>query len=274
MNPYVADGTHHQSAHTALSVNLNKVALIRNARQIGIPSVVHLATLALQAGAQGITIHPRPDERHIRAHDVTELGELMSRWPHAEYNIEGNPLHNLMDVVRTLKRLGLPVHQATLVPDSRDQSTSDHGWSLPRDSAVLQPIIAELSEMGVRVSLFMDPIAESMPEVCRLGAQRVELYTEAYARAHSTSLQARVLAQYKACAEQAQGVGLGVNAGHDLNQKNLADLLQAIPGVREVSIGHALISDALEWGITETVRAYLRCMRLASGLGRPSVGPR
>ena len=127
MNPYVADGAHHQPAHTALSVNLNKVALIRNARQLGIPSVLHLATLALEAGAQGITIHPRPDERHIRAHDVTELGELMRRWPHAEYNIEGNPLHNLMDVVRTLKRLGLPVHQATLVPDSMDQATSDHG---------------------------------------------------------------------------------------------------------------------------------------------------
>jgi pyridoxine 5-phosphate synthase len=264
MNPFVTAGFDSNRSHTALSVNLNKVALLRNTRSLGIPSVTRAATLALQAGAQGITVHPRPDGRHIRSHDVRELAELMVAWPQAEYNIEGNPFHNLMDVVRQLKADGLPVHQATFVPDSVAQSTSDHGWNLPEDADRLRPLVAEMRDLGVRVSLFMDPDPEAMAAVRDLGAQRVELYTEGFARAHGTSMQSKVLAAYAATAQAALGQGLELNAGHDLNRSNLADFLRAVPGVLEVSIGHALIADALELGLTETVRDYLRCIHQAS----------
>jgi pyridoxine 5-phosphate synthase len=264
MNPLVIDGTCALRGQTALSVNVNKVALLRNTRQLGIPSVTRAATLALQAGAQGITVHPRPDERHIRLNDVIELAKLMQAWPQAEYNIEGNPLHNLMDVVRALKTRGLPVHQATLVPDSAEQASSDHGWSLPQDAAVLRPAIAQLNDMGVRVSLFMDPVPFAITAASELGAQRVELYTEAYARAHGTAQQTAVLAAYTAAAAAAAQAGLGLNAGHDLNQDNLGDFLRAVPTVQEVSIGHALVADALELGLTQTVRAYLRCIHRAN----------
>ncbi|MFM8901211.1 MAG: pyridoxine 5'-phosphate synthase [Burkholderiales bacterium] len=264
MNPLISTGFESHRGHTALSVNLNKVALLRNTRALGIPSVTRAATLVLEAGAQGITVHPRPDERHIRPHDVRDLAELMQDWPQAEYNIEGNPLHNLMDVVRGLKQNNLPVHQCTFVPDSVSQSTSDHGWNLPQDMDKLRPLIAEVRDLGVRVSLFMDPLPQAMPHVRELGAQRVELYTESYARAHGTPDQARVLAAYTATAEAALRQGLELNAGHDLNQANLSDFLRAVPGVLEVSIGHALIADALELGLQETVRGYLRCIHSAA----------
>ena len=153
------------------------------------------------------------------------------------------------------------MHQLTFVPDSVEQSTSDHGWSLPADSERLLPLIAEAHAMGARVSLFMDPLPEAMTQVRALGAERVELYTEAYARAHGTAQQATVLARYTAAAEAALRAGLQLNAGHDLNRDNLADFLRAVPGVQEVSIGHALVADALELGLAETVRAYLRCIR-------------
>ncbi len=263
MNPLVTAGSDAHRGHTALSVNLNKVALLRNTRQLSVPSVIRAATLALEAGAQGITVHPRPDGRHIRAHDVTDLAELMQSWPQAEYNIEGNPFHNLMDVVRGLKAKGLPVHQATFVPDSVAQATSDHGWDLPQDAASLRPLVAELNALGVRVSLFMDPMPAAMAAVRDLGAQRVELYTESFARAHGTARQASVLAAFTATAEAALRLGLELNAGHDLNRNNLSDFLRAVPGVLEVSIGHALVADALELGLTETVRDYLRCIHRA-----------
>lgn len=242
----------------ALSVNLNKVALMRNTRTLGIPSVTRAAELAIGAGAQGITVHPRPDERHIRPGDVHDLAQLLKAHPLVEFNIEGNPCHNLMDLVR----LHRP-HQATFVPDTVGQSTSDHGWSLPQDSDLLRPLIAELRALGVRVSLFMDPIPEAMAEVKALGADRVELYTESYARAHGTAQQAQVLAQFAATAREALRHGLEVNAGHDLNQHNLTDFLRAVPGVLEVSIGHALIGDALEEGLPTTVRRYLACIERA-----------
>jgi pyridoxine 5-phosphate synthase len=263
MNPLISTGFERHRGHTALSVNLNKVALLRNTRSLGIPSVIRLATIALEAGAHGITVHPRPDERHIRSHDVVELAELMKRWPQAEYNMEGNPFHNLMGAVREIKQKNLPVHQCTLVPDSVSQSTSDHGWNLPQDMDRLRPLVAELRELGVRVSLFMDPEPQAMALVRELGAQRVELYTEAYARAHGTADQAHVLARYTATAEAALREGLELNAGHDLNQLNLTDFLQAVPGVLEVSIGHALVADALEFGMQETVRSYIRCIHRA-----------
>ena len=263
MNPLLTIGLDANRGHTALSVNLNKVALLRNQRVLGIPSVTRAATLALQAGANGITVHPRPDQRHIRGHDVFDLAALMQDWPQAEYNIEGNPLHNLMEVIREVKRRGLPLHQCTLVPDAMDQATSDHGWRFPQDAAVLAPLIAEAQSLGVRVSLFMDPLPAAMRAVRELGAERVELYTESYASAHVTPDHAAVLAGFTATADAALIEGLQLNAGHDLNRDNLTAFLRAVPGVQEVSIGHALIADALELGLAETVRDYLRCIHRA-----------
>ena len=242
-------------ARTAISVNVNKVALVRNTRHLGIPSVLRAAQLCLEAGAQGITVHPRPDERHIRAHDVYQLAELLKQWPQAEYNIEGNPTHNLMEFIRQVRP-----HQATFVPDSQDQFTSDHGWSFPQDAERLAPLIAECRQLGVRVSLFMDPVPEQMAAARAVGADRVELYTEPYAAAWGTPQQAAQLERYRAAAQAALDVGLGVNAGHDLSRDNLADFLAHVPGVLEVSIGHALIADALELGYGDTVRAYQRCI--------------
>ena len=242
-------------AKTALSVNVNKVALLRNTRHLGIPSVTRAATQCLQAGAAGITVHPRPDERHIRAHDVTDLAAVLKEWPDREYNIEGNPTQNLMDFIRTVKP-----HQATFVPDSETQSTSDHGWVFPQDAARLKPLIDECHSLGVRVSLFMDPIPEQMARVKALGANRVELYTETWASAVGTPSAAAVLAQFTSTAQAALAAGLGINAGHDLNTQNLIAFLQAVPGVAEVSIGHALIADALELGYTAAVQAYLNCI--------------
>ena len=240
---------------TALSVNVNKVALVRNTRHLGIPSVMRAALLCLQAGANGITVHPRPDERHIRASDVHELASLMKNWPDREYNIEGNPSQNLMDFIRQVRP-----HQATLVPDSEDQFTSDHGWSFPQDAARLAPLIAECRALGVRVSLFMDPVPEQMAQARAVGADRVELYTEPYAAAWGTDRQAQELERYRAAARAAMDAGLGVNAGHDLNRDNLAAFVRGVPGVLEVSIGHALIADALELGYAATVRAYQACI--------------
>ena len=246
---------HSASPRTALSVNVNKVALLRNSRHLGIPSVTRAAELCLQAGAQGITIHPRPDERHIRASDVTELAALMKAWPDREFNIEGNPFHNLMAHVRAVRP-----HQVTFVPDSEDQFTSDHGWSFPQDAERLAPLIAECKQLGVRVSLFMDPVPEQMAAARAVGADRVELYTEPYAAAWGTPQQAAQLASYAEAAQAALDAGLGVNAGHDLNRDNLAAFVREVPGVLEVSIGHALIADALELGYAATVQAYQACI--------------
>ncbi len=264
MNPLITTGQGGHGPATALSVNLNKVALLRNQRELTIPSVTRAATLVLEAGAQGITVHPRPDQRHIRTHDVHDLAALLQSWPNADYNLEGNPFHNLMDLVRALRP-----QQATFVPDSVEQSTSDHGWDLGADGARLAPLIQECHDLGVRVSLFMDPLPAAMAQAAALGADRVELYTEAYARAHGTPQQAAVLPRYVAAAEAALRAGLGLNAGHDLNRDNLSDFLRAVPGVQEVSIGHALIADALELGLTQTVRDYLRCIHRAGTPAAP-----
>src|SRR6266700_1565786 len=212
---------------TLLSANLNKVALLRNTRTIGIPSVVHAARIALDAGAQGITVHPRPDGRHVRAQDVREVRPA----------------------------------QCTLVPDETGAFTSDHGWELGRDGARLEPVIAELRNLGVRVSLFMDPVAEAMTAAAGLGADRIELYTEPYAQAFGTAEQETVLGRYAEAARAAQRSRLGVNAGHDLNLDNLPIFLRSVPKVLEVSIGHALISDALDCGLAEAVRRYLEAIR-------------
>lgn len=243
---------------TTLSVNLNKVALVRNTRHLGIPSVTRAASICLEAGAHGITVHPRPDGRHIRGEDVTGLSELVIHHAGAEFNIEGNPFHNLMEHVRRLRP-----HQCTFVPDSEGQFTSDHGWDLPADADRLRPLVQEARALGVRVSLFMDPRADMMAAAHAVGADRVELYTESYARAWGTQRQDEVLCGFAEAARAAQAAGLDVNAGHDLNRDNLADFLRAVPGVREVSIGHALIADALELGYAATVREYLACIERA-----------
>jgi pyridoxine 5-phosphate synthase len=248
---------------TALSVNLNKVALVRNTRHLGIPSVTRAATMCLQAGANGITVHPRPDERHIRLSDVHELGLLMKAWPDREFNIEGNPFHNLMDCARDVLDRGLPLHQLTFVPDSEGQFTSDHGWSFPADAQRLRPVVALAKSWGVRVSLFMDAEPQAMAEAKAIGADRVELYTEPYAAAWGTDQQEIQLARFATAAQAALAWGLAINAGHDLNRDNLGAFLRQVPGVSEVSIGHALIADALELGYDATVRDYLRCMASA-----------
>ncbi|WP_423460847.1 pyridoxine 5'-phosphate synthase [Ottowia sp. VDI28] len=248
---------------TSLSVNVNKVALVRNTRHLGIPSVTRAAEQCLRAGAHGITVHPRPDERHVRGQDVHDLAELMKQWPGREYNIEGNPTQNLMGFIRAVKP-----QQCTFVPDSEDQFTSDHGWNLddPATCERLAPLISQAKALGVRVSLFMDPLPGQMAAARALGADRVELYTEPYAAAWATgndTQRREQLQRYAAAAQAALDVGLGVNAGHDLNRENLAPFLAEVPGVAEVSIGHAFIADALELGYTATVGEYLRCIKSA-----------
>ena len=248
---------------TALSVNVNKVALLRNTRHLGIPDVVRAASLCLQAGANGITVHPRPDERHIRSSDVFAIAAMMKDWPGREFNIEGNPLQNLLGFVQDLSARGLPLHQCTFVPDSEDQFTSDHGWVFPQDAEKLKPLIEQVHDLGVRVSLFMDPIPEAMAAAKAVGADRVELYTESYASAFNTAQKAEAISRFNQSARAAAAIGLGVNAGHDLNRDNLTEFLKAVPGVREVSIGHALIADALELGYAATVQDYLHCIETA-----------
>jgi pyridoxine 5-phosphate synthase len=237
---------------TKLSVNLNKIALLRNSRTLGVPSVTRFATISLDAGAHGITVHPRPDGRHIRSEDVYELAALIRQHPSAELNIEGNPFENALTLVRAVRP-----HQFTLVPDEPGAYTSDHGWDIPRFETRLRPLIAEVKALGVRVSLFMDPIPEAMAEAAQIGADRVELYTEPYARSFGRTEQDDQLARYSRAADAARAAGLGINAGHDLNQQNLPPFLAHVQGVLEVSIGHALVADALEEGLARTVQAYL-----------------
>ena len=237
---------------TRLSVNLNKIALLRNSRALGIPSVTRAAAIALGAGAHGITVHPRPDARHIRMADVRELSALLKSHAGAEFNIEGNPFEGLIDIAREV----LP-QQCTLVPDDPAAFTSDHGWDVQRDGKRLKPLIAELRTLGIRVSLFMDPQPDAMAAVRALGADRIELYTEPYAQAFGSPQEQATLENYADAARAAHRAGLGVNAGHDLNQQNLPRFLSRVPQVLEVSIGHALVADAIEFGLAATVRGYL-----------------
>lgn len=248
---------------TSLSVNLNKVALVRNTRTNGIPDLAHLAQIALAAEADGITVHPRPDGRHVRGPDVVQLAALVAAWPGAEFNVEGNPFHQLMDYVREVRP-----HQCTFVPDDTGAFTSDHGWDLARDGAKLRPLVAEAHALGVRVSLFMDPDPALIPAAAEIGADRIELYTEPYAKSFGGADQAAQVQRYRSAAQSALACGLGVNAGHDLNLANLGPFLAAVPGVLEVSIGHALIADALEFGLEETVRRYRAVIHAARAGGR------
>ena len=245
-------------SETKLSVNLNKVALLRNQRDIGYPSVVAMAKLVLDAGAHGITIHPRPDERHIRTTDAYALDEFLNNEAieGVEYNIEGYPTDDFMALVKELKPT-----QVTLVPDAPDQRTSDHGWDIETDREFLQPIVSELKAGGMRVALFVDPEPSSIVGARSVGSDRIELYTEPYAVAHGGDGFDDMLARYVACAIQAGELGLGVNAGHDLNLSNLPAFAAAIDNLEEVSIGHAITADALRIGFPEAVRRYLEALR-------------
>ncbi|MEM6452466.1 MAG: pyridoxine 5'-phosphate synthase [Cyanobacteria bacterium P01_D01_bin.105] len=241
---------------TNLSVNLNKVAMLRNARPLTIPSVVKMGEISIAAGAHGLTVHPRPDERHIRRTDVYDLAELLKKHPTIEYNIEGNPLESpFMDIIRDVRP-----NQCTLVPDDPTQNTSDHGWDIEKDGEQLKPIIFELNALGCRVSLFMDPDIEQIQRVPGLNCERIELYTEPYATACREGKGKESFELYRKAAEFAQSVGLGVNGGHDLNLDNLP-LFKKIPNLLEVSIGHALTADALEMGYAGAVKAYLQALK-------------
>ncbi len=246
---------------TALSVNVNKIALLRNARDIGTPSVTRAAGICMDAGCDGITVHPRPDMRHIRPSDVYELAEMLSA--PLEFNIEGNPFAGpsgdypgFMEIVRRVQP-----DQCTLVPDDPGQLTSDHGWDLTDETIKrLAPLVVELKGLGIRVSLFMDADPRRMAGAVDCGADRVELYTEPYARAFECGETCESLKKYAATARAAGERGLGVNAGHDLNLENLGAFCSSVPGVQEVSIGHALIAEALEMGLRETVKAYVNIL--------------
>ncbi|MCH8960465.1 MAG: pyridoxine 5'-phosphate synthase [Bacteroidetes bacterium] len=234
---------------TKLSVNVNKVALLRNSRTIHMPSVQQATQVCIDAGCHGITVHPRPDERHITEQDVYDLSEMVTD---VEYNIEGNPFVGpFMELVRAVQPT-----QATLVPDDPKARTSDHGWAVAAHAERLRPIVEELNALGIRVSLFIDPDPDEITHAARLNVDRIELYTEPYAKAYANDAFDEVLAQYARAAETTQAMGLGVNAGHDLNLENLPAFC-AIPGILEVSIGHALTADALKMGLYAAVKAYL-----------------
>lgn len=242
---------------TQLSVNVNKIAVLRNSRGGTLPSVLRAAEVAISAGAHGITVHPRPDQRHIRPDDVRELAELIHG--RVEYNLEGNPFAPAREGYPGFMALVAEVKptQATLVPDGDGQITSDHGFNLIKDGDRLRPYIAQLRDWGVRVSLFMDAGSPDLALARHLGADRIELYTGPFADSFAAGDASSDLALCRASAEQAQNIGLGLNAGHDLSQDNLEAFLHAVPTVQEVSIGHALFGEALYDGLDATVKAYL-----------------
>lgn len=231
---------------TRLSVNINKVATLRNARGGDIPNVLHFAQVCEQSGAEGITVHPRPDQRHITRDDVYALAKTLT----TEFNIEGNPEPDFIDLVTEVRPA-----QVTLVPDARDQLTSNHGWDTRAHLAKLSAIIQHFKKAGIRVSVFVDPDPEMVLYAAKAGADRVELYTGPYAECYEAN-PAQAIAMYRPAAEKAREMGLGLNAGHDLNRHNLGAFIQAFPWVDEVSIGQALVADALYLGISETINQY------------------
>lgn len=236
---------------TNLSVNINKVATIRNARGGNVPNVAHVALDCERFGADGITVHPRPDERHIRQSDVYELRPLLR----TEFNIEGYPSEPFMDLVLKVKPA-----QVTLVPDAPDVLTSSSGWDVTDNLEFLTQIVERLKEKGIRTSIFIDTDERNILAAARTGADRVEFYTEPYATMYPKNPEAAV-APYVAASTMAHNAGLGVNAGHDLSLENLAYFHEKMPYLNEVSIGHALISDALYFGLEETIKRYKACLK-------------
>lgn len=235
---------------TKLSVNINKVATIRNARGGNLPDVVRFALDCERFGAQGITVHPRPDERHIRYQDVLDLKPVLTE----EFNIEGNPIPRFTELVKRVRPA-----QVTLVPDAENVLTSNAGWDTINNQSFLRDIVAEFKSCGIRVSIFVDADPRMIEHAATTGTDRVELYTESYASGYAADRQ-RAIAPFVEAARVAHQCGLGLNAGHDLNLDNLQYFYQNIPNLDEVSIGHALISDALYLGIEETIRRYRKCL--------------
>ena len=236
---------------TMLSVNVNKIALLRNSRGRDFPNVVTFAKKFIELGAQGITVHPRQDERHITRQDARDLAKLLAQYPEVEFNIEGYPSEDFLTLVEACKP-----DQCTLVPDAVDQLTSDHGWDVAWHSELLEMVSDRLKQSGIRVAAFLDPDVDQVKRVAKTGVDRIELYTEEYASAFGTEQQGEVLAKYAAAAVEAQCLSLGVNAGHDLDSDNLADFLK-IPGILEVSIGHVLTVECLEQGMPSVMTKYL-----------------
>jgi pyridoxine 5-phosphate synthase len=231
-----------------LSVNINKIALLRNSRGGNLPDVLQAARDIERFGAQGITVHPRPDERHIRYQDVIDLKAIVT----TEFNIEGYPSKQWMDLVRQVKPT-----QATLVPDAQQQLTSDHGWDTREHWDFLHEICNELQDHDIRVSIFVDPVVDMVAGAAACDADRIELYTGPYAHAFAAGETESAIKAYAEAAQEARNLGLGVNAGHDLNLHNLKFFKDHIPNLAEVSIGHALVSDALYLGLEESVKRYL-----------------
>lgn len=236
---------------TRLSVNINKVATIRNARGGNVPSVTHAAVEIQKYGAQGITIHPRPDERHIRYADVYDLKPLV----YTEFNIEGNPIKSFMDMVLEVKP-----EQVTLVPDSNDVLTSNAGWDTIKNKEFLTEVTQEFKQAGIRTSIFVDPNHDMIEGAAAIGVDRIELYTEAFAVGYANGDE-KAVEPYALCAELAHKLGLGINAGHDLSLDNIAFFKQNVPHLLEVSIGHALISEALYLGFETVVKRYLELLK-------------
>jgi pyridoxine 5-phosphate synthase len=234
-----------------LSVNVNAVAQLRNRRNLPWPSVIAISRIALEAGAYGITVHPRPDERHIRKSDVFEIAELLRDFPGKEFNVEGYPSDDFLALV---EKVG--PDQVTLVPDDPAQSTSDHGWAIEAEESLLKRAVLRLRANGIRTSLFIDADAHVPPLARRVGADRVELYTGPFGAKFTPQARTVELRKLAAAAEAAHGLRLGVNAGHDLTRENLPELIAAIPFIEEVSIGHAVTADALMFGMAETVRRF------------------
>lgn len=240
-----------------LSVNVNKIAWLRNARGGNCPDLMHFVGLALNAGAHGITVHPRPDQRHITANDTRQIGQWMKN-KSQEFNIEGNPFEGEIGTYPGFMSLVKSSHpnQCTLVPDAMHQKTSDHGWDFQIDGDRLLPIIQSLQSSGIRVSVFVDPTEASIDGAAQLGVDRIEFYTESYAIAHLNGHGDHAFKTYVALAKKAHHLGLEINAGHDLNLQNLG-LFATLPHLQEVSIGQALIADALEFGLPAAIHAYL-----------------
>jgi pyridoxine 5-phosphate synthase len=239
---------------TKLSVNLNAIALLRNRRALPWPDLIRLARIAMNAGSHGLTVHPRPDQRHIRFSDLPDLKRLLQReFPDGEFNIEGYPSEEFLQLVAVNRP-----DQVTLVPDSPEQSTSDHGWDFDKNAALLDNVVQRLHAQGCRVSLFANAQPEGLEIARQLGAERIEFYTGIYGAFFNAPSRARQeLESLRAAAEKATGLGLGINAGHDLTVDNLPALCEAIPSLLEVSIGHALIADALEFGLAQAVKRFL-----------------
>ena len=237
---------------TRLSVNINKIATLRNSRGGDNPNVVQVARDCERFGTEGITVHPRPDERHIRYQDVYDLSKILT----TEFNIEGNPKESkFVELVLANKP-----HQVTLVPDTLGQLTSDHGWDTVKEQSYLKEIIGVFKKAGIRVSIFVDPNEKMVEAAASTGTDRIELYTEMYAKQFAAGNKEKAIEPYTSAASLAKKLGLGINAGHDLDRFNLPYLIQSIPSIDEVSIGHALISDALYLGLENTIQLYKRAL--------------